>query len=180
MVYPKNMIPFLSLKKQAMSVVRLTSYLTSDPRNSTTLIFTSFGWGSVEDRAISSQSYMTQLHRNLAQQSLSVECTKKRYFNGKCQWHEIIWVCRFGFQHVSWSPRWFLRSPEDLPDLTLFCCDWLCVLWTAVFSSLEDTSDSKSSKPSISSSDLILVLWLRKLLLALCLRKLFSVISSWL
>ena len=67
---------------------------------------------------------------------------------------------------------------QDLPDLTLFCCDWLCVLWAAVFSSLDDTSDSKSSKPSISSRNIILVLWLRKLLLVLWLRKLFSVRSS--
>lgn len=84
-----------------------TRNLTSDPRNSTTLSFTSRGWGSAEDIAKSSESYMDQLQRNLAQQSLSVECTReKNYFNVKCQWHEIIRTQRrFDFQHVSSFPK---------------------------------------------------------------------------
>lgn len=49
-----------------------------------------------------------------------------------------------------------------IPTLMLFFCSWLCAPQLAVTSSLNETSESKSSNPSSSSNETTLVLWLKK------------------
>lgn len=60
-----------------------------------------------------------------------------------------------------WMDGWMSRLIA-IPTLMLFFCSWLCAPQLAVTSSLNETSESKSSNPSSSSNETILVLWLKK------------------
>ena len=95
----------------------------------------SFGWGSAEDIAVSSHSYMTQPHRNLAQQSRSVDCTRKNISivsaNGMRSFQHNVNLTFIIYQDPhEVSPRFLKLTRFDvfllwLAECSLKCCGLL-------------------------------------------------------